>query len=248
MFRNLIPLTAVMALGSGCIAGSNGIYTIFIFPGDPPDTTVDIDHNYLDASPLDDTTTSDWTFTNEVDASPQVVFGQIFDVDGEDAKILVVQDTVFFGNKSGGIWEFTWTNSEDERDVQSHNSGYTYESHDVVDYQTVIEVDLGGGTGTGSIRSTVTSTQTYDENDLWDGATIGQYTGDTPAGYYLYDSFGSPVWNYSDATDCAGNPCNLVITSTTTFRNDIEVRDSGLDPEDYDGVMDAGQPQGVSGF
>ncbi|MBW2258303.1 MAG: excinuclease ABC subunit UvrA, partial [Deltaproteobacteria bacterium] len=245
--RNLIPLGVCAVLGTGCLASNNGVWSFFIYQGAEPEVTTTVEHNYLGSVRPEDGVGGDWTNTEESDLSPGVVFGQIFHVAGEDAKILVLEDRVFFGNRTAGMWEFTWTNSEVETEIHDHNSGYTFSRESTAELVTVIELDFFGGNSQaeGTVRRTVRQVNAYEESDTWDAASVGRYSGETPSGYYLDDSSGEALWNIHDTTECSGNPCTLSVDVSGVFANPIEARNTGIHADDFDGVDSAGQPGGV---
>jgi hypothetical protein len=248
MIRNLIPLGVCAVLGTGCLASNNGVWSFFIYQGDEPDVTRTLTHNFLGSERPEDGTTGDWMITEEEELSPGVVFGQIFHVAGEDSKILVLDDLVFFGNRAGGMWEFTWTNSEVDTETKDHNSGYTFSRESTAELVTVISLDFFGGNqqAEGTVTRTVRSVNAYEEDDTWDSASVGRFSGETPSGYYLDDtSGGDPLWNIHDTTECSGNPCLLTVEESGVFSNEIEARNTGIHADDFDGVDSAGQPGGL---
>jgi hypothetical protein len=169
-------------------------------------------------------------------------------VAGEDSKILVLDDQVFFGNKGiAGVWEFTWTNSDVSTDTHDHNSGYTFSHESTAELNTVIQLDFFGGNqqADGTVIRTVRSNNAYQESDTWDSASVGRFSGETPSGYYLDDSGGDPLWTIHDTTECSGSPCQLTVEESAVFENPIEARNTGIHADDYDGVDSAGQPGGL---
>jgi len=247
MIRNLIPLGVCAVLGTGCLASNNGVWTFFIYQADEPEVTTTVDYNYLGSEIPGPETTGDWTVTEDSELSPGVAFGQIFHVAGEDAKVLVVGDQVFFGNRNAGMWDFTWTNSDVESETHDHISGYTFSHDSTQELITVISLDFFGGNSQaeGTMTREIRRVDTYEESDTWDGGSVGRFSGETPSGYYLQDSNGDPLWNIFDTTECSGIPCELSVETSATYTSTVEARNTGISANDFDGVDSAGQPGGV---
>ncbi|MGB8362487.1 MAG: hypothetical protein WCE80_13910 [Acidimicrobiia bacterium] len=81
------------------------------------------------------------------------------------------------------------------------------------------------------------------EADVWDPEHADSFFASSDS--YLEDSEGLPVSNVSDAADADGDTADLTVTEGSAFRNSIEVRDSGLSVEDYEGVEGAASPDDI---
>lgn len=243
MRSNWMMLALAATLGTGC-AGTNGVYTFFVYPGAGQDPTVEVQHNYLGAFVPDDDD-DEWTITETEDGSPQVFFGEIFDVAGEDSKVLVAQDQVLFGNKVDGNWVFEWAAFETDETVETHDTGYSFSHLEDLEMVTTLTVDLSGRTGTGTFETRIIDIDDYAETDTWDQGDVGRFNGATPAANYLVDDDGSSVRNEADETDCEADPCTLVVTRTVQISGDLEVRQTNAGRGDFDGIDQASNPLGV---
>lgn len=238
-------LLSCSILASGC-APTDGVWAIFISAAGPIECETSVDHNFLGAmQPPEAPTNNEWVVEQTFEGSPAVLFARVFDVAGEDSKILVVGDQAYFGNRSGGVWDFTWTGNETTEDSEAHQSGYTFFDHTEANQVTKLSLDLSGQTGTGTLTQTGTSTTIWEESDAWESSDVGFFSGQIPAGNYLVDSTGYPVSNDSDGTDCSGTPCTLTVESDCTQSSPFEARRTDAGDEDFSGLEDAGQEFGT---
>lgn len=245
MSRPWMPLLALGAL-TGC-AGSDGVWLLFVDPLVLSDPTTTVEHDFLGATVREgDTTDPEWTLDEVYEASEALAFAEIFDVAGEDQKILVADGRVYLGNKSGGLWTFTWTNSEHEGETQTHQSGYSYATDSQDTFETVITLDLSGGTATGTFENTLTTVRSWTESDIWDPDAVRRYSGQIPANTWLEATDGGGVSNAADETDCSADPCFITVTASAVLSAPIAGRRTELSHDDYDGVDGTGQPPGTS--
>lgn len=79
------------------------------------------------------------------------------------------------------------------------------------------------------------------ETDVWSPEHAGSSSGVVPSDSYSQDSEG-PEMSPSDEADSEGDSAQLTVEEGSALRNTAETRDSGLEDEDFEGVMDAGSP------
>jgi hypothetical protein len=141
---------------------------------------------------------------------------------------------------------FTWTNFERGTETDTHEAGYSFTTDGRIDLVWSLVLDVSKDIGTGTISADVTSTQTWDETDVWSATDVGLFFGQTPAESYLdATTEGGFIDNAADQTDCSGTPCNLTVNQSLSIDGPVTATRTSVLPGDFEGVLGAGQPEGI---
>jgi hypothetical protein len=199
----------------------------------------EVTENYDNGTAASAPTGSYWDYSQDIVSSTRMLFGQVLNT--SSGRVLVVGDQAYPGEKSGGVWTFSYDSFTDGILKQEHASGYLFETSGLDGREIVISADMKSASMSGSWALTTTTDLTYTESDEWD-VSVGVISGQTPAGAYLLDSMGVGVMNNSNSSDCSGEFCSLQVveacTATTTF---TASKVGSLDETAYSGLSDAGQ-------
>ncbi len=244
MTRIVPALMALTLLGSAC--SRDGVWAFYFHPDEGYECVTTVTHNYRDAMLPEGTTTTEWTYTEELTATPAVAFGEVFGVGSDHAKLLVMQGDVFHGNREAGELVFTWAGSEDVRETASHISGFFGSYHAIMEEVEELSLDFQGGHAEGVGTYTVTSLEEYEESDSWDPSATGHSSSEIPADHYLVSTNDSWVENTPNSDDCTDTRCLLTVEQTCSATARIEAATTSLNHTAYEGTRNAGRPYGIS--
>ncbi len=240
MVRFMVPASLVL---SGCSSAFAGIWWVeqaVVTTGE--DCTLTISDNFTEGQPPDDgTVTTDWTFSQTLDASPTGFFIEVLDGRGNQA-FVVVNDEVYPATIDGGTLTATWTDFLDDLSSDSHVSGYTYEANISITTTNTVTLTIDGGVGSGSAAYDEHVDSTWSETDEWDAGTVGFGGGQTPAFLYLE---GVGVSNDSATEDCTSANCTLEVASDCSLSAAVTAHPVVAGDEAYEGLEDAGQDPGI---
>jgi len=241
--RNTIVLGAALFGLSACGPGTDAVW-LFTF-GETEfvagDTTCQENFNAADCPVDGEDPESDWTITSSYERSDGAFFGQILDGPGGE-KVLVVNDEVYIGEKSGGKWRFEWEYFQNGSESEDHVDNYSYTRTEDSSTTVVMVLDVSGGEATGEMVTKEESTVTVTETDVWVSDEVGLFTGQ------IFDD--SPVFlegdqvNYSDQADCIADPCLIEATSTVEYEVPFNAIRTDAGRDGYEGVQYAGQEPG----
>ncbi len=248
MIRTLTAAALCLSLGA-CQYNKEGVFIAFLPQADDLVCNDSINENITDADPPDDitTTTTSWIFEDESTESDAVVFIQIFEsMDGN--VVFQIADSTYIGSSDGGVITVEWENNNNSVETAVNaDAGYSYTETDDTTVKNTITLTKNKDTKgySGNWKTSVSTTISAQETDEWDAA----------AGYYYYTTgqinnlifswlVGGASNNY-DMVDCDSDPCFVEVTSTCDGSFNFEVVETDLEPEAYEGVKNAGQPNGV---
>jgi len=247
MIRRLSPLILAFAL-TGC-SGYSAVWLVEMGTLVTEDPTQTVEHNFLNATPEVDEPDDEWTETTTADASPQLMFAEIFESDGGDAheRVMVADGKTLVGLKDdAGLWVFAWTNHEGGESSEAHVSGYDYTEGQEVTVLWTVTLDLDGKENVGTFDVDVQAIGTFSETDVFSSSETGMGFGQIPADAYLDSTTeGVPVFNAADTTECSGTPCTLTVTETAAGSAPVTAYRTNMDPDGFDGVEGSGQEGGI---
>ena len=235
----LLALSALFAL-AGCGGDQGEIWLFSIETMPTPECGSEIIENYTNGSPLSGSTSALWEYSEDLETSATVAFGQLLTTTGGEA-VLVIGDRTYTGEKVKGTWEFSYDSFVDGTESQRHAAGYEFASNGRDSTVVVVTATIKGDNMTGTWSTNSSIDITYTETDEWD-VTSGIMSGQSPAADYLVDDMGVWVINSPNDDDCTGNDCSLQIiescvsaTSFTAVKVDAEQEGS------FAGLSTAGQ-------
>jgi hypothetical protein len=215
-----IPILGLLSL-LGC-APDTGIWLLEIDASGASECETTLAHNFVDV--VAPTTGADedpnWTEEDNSTQSPELVFVQV-ESGGGDLCSMLWGTKVLPGTCVGSSWNFKW-DAEDMGDSSSvHALGYTYSESYEYRAKTNLSLNVSSESGTGTLKSSSTTNDSYIESDMWAQA-VGVTTGRLPAGRYLKtqttNAEGAPTISATANTrpdsECAASECTLDATST----------------------------------
>lgn len=248
MIRTVAAASVLLALGA-CQYDKEGVFLARLPQGEELTCTDTISENITDADPPDNdtTTTTSWVFEDTSTESDAVVFVQIFE--SRDGNVVFqIADNTYIGTNDGGVITVEWVNSDDSLETASNaDAGYSYTENSNTTVTNTITLTKNKETKgySGTWKSTASTTYSAQETDEWDAA----------AGYYYYTTgqINNAIFtwlvggasNNWDMVDCDSDPCFIEVNSTCSGSYNFELVETDLDPEAYEGVKDAGQPNGL---
>jgi len=242
--RSLLAAALVLcSLGglSGCVQ-VDGIW-YFVFDIEPlAECSESVTHNYIDAEvPGVDPVDSPWTMTDSQDSSPSAAFGQIVNLEGGRAVLIIDQQT-YPGDRVGGDWVFSWEEFDEVDSSETHESGYTYTGSTSSSSTTTMTMSIKGSEATGPISYGSEQAQSWTETDQWEAPEVGLFDSQIPAGNHLEDPTGGFVDNRYDVVDCSGQDCELAVITTCATSGTFTATETKYSDEDvFDAVDSAGQ-------
>lgn len=248
MSRSLLAAAALLSL-SACQYNKEGVFVAYLPQADDLVCEDSIQENINDADPPEDGTTTNtpWVFEDEATTSDAVVFVQIFE--SKDGNVVFqIADSTYIGTSEGGVITVEWENTNDSVESAVNNDiGYRYTESDNTTVKNTITLTKNKDTKgySGNWKSTVSTTIEAEESDAWDGQdpysyyTVGQING------FIFTWLVGGASNNWDMQDCESDPCFVRVNSTCDGSFNFELVETDLDPEAYEGVKDAGQPNGV---
>jgi hypothetical protein len=252
--KNAQFLVLAMAL-AGCADNPREQVWVVTFeaPQGEPDLIQQVTHNFTSGSLPDGTADADWVISDTSVTSGSIVTAQFVELDGDEGHdgFLVLADRVYLGvENEDGSWTFGWDNFENTVSTETHESGYQFESAVQGTFTTQItwSVDKKTRVASGTVSSSVDSSLTWSESDVFDLIDYDTYTysyGNIPAWMYLVDADGIPIFNGGAESDCTADPCTLTYSESQT--QDIgftAVQTDYVDEDVYGALDDAGQPFG----
>ena len=209
-----------------------------------------LDYNFAGGQVITGTTVDGpWTDLGSVTESGDLVFAQVVRSKGDDDAVLVFNNQALPGNKAGGLWTFTWTDSRVSTNGESHETGYRYQRTDTVESTLTVTIDISGGSATGAIQAEGNNVTRWEESDLWayDGtganglSSFSSYSGTWST--YIEFVDGTSISNDWDATNCIDPDCYLeVSTNQLTRWNFVGQRMSYGDEDAFDNVNGVTNP------
>lgn len=248
MTRTAATAGILLAL-SACQYNKEGVFIAYLPQGEELTCADTISENITDADPPDDVTTTvtDWVFTDDYVESDAVTFVQIFE--SKDGNVVFqIADSTYVGTSDGGVITVEWTNSTDGSESAINNeAGYSYVENNTTTVQNTITLSKNKESKgySGVWKSTASTVYSATESDEWDAAAGNYYytTGQINGAIFTWLVGGAS--NNFDMVDCDSDPCFIEVTSTCQGSYNFELVETDLDPEAYEGVKDAGQPQGL---
>lgn len=209
-------------------------------------------HNLVDAldeEEEEDTGNTGWIEESDQQSSPWTGLGQ-FVSDG-NGTTLIIGGMLLPQEEAteAGAAAFAWERSERTYDEQSHASGYRWFHQQEVAATTRIQVNLPNETQqkdaersgvpanlTGSWAEESSSTQSWEEADLWpEELGIGE-TGSIPFSSYLtrLDELGYVVAASNGRTevDCTDDDCVLSVNSSCSWSWELTATPTDISPDD----------------
>jgi hypothetical protein len=193
-----------------------------------------------------------WQTEETEEVSPELVFGQI-QTSGKDGWVLVLGDTAYPGTDNGDTWTFSWERSDDNTDLQSHQTGYTYDQQVNSRSVTTFSLSPMKESASGSVDSTTESWNYYSETDIW-LEFVGFDEGRIPASTYLQvtevGEDGIPIVagasNTRESMDCEDEDCVLEVeTSCSASRTVRATRYSFEGDGSFEALEDVQTPAGL---
>lgn len=249
MLRTMTAAALVLSLG-GCTYDKEGIFVGYMPYPDEMICNGSISENIIDANAPDDlpTTVTDWVYDYQAQQSDAVTFVQIFK--SRDKQVIVqINDTVYVGTEDGGEISVEWTNSNVSTDLTEHGpSGYRYVETDNTTWKhTILLTPNKDSKGyDGNWKMSTTTSRKAEESDTWDytqGGANPYQVGEIND--WIQSDLEGGASNNWDQTDCDGDPCFIDLTENCNGSFNFTLVETDLDPEAYDGVKDAGQPNGL---
>lgn len=235
----LLALSVLFAV-TACGGDKGEIWLFSIETMPTPECGSEIIENYTNGDPVSGSSSGFWEYSQDLETSSTVAFGQLLTTTGGQA-VLVIGDRTYTGEKVKGTWEFSYELFTDGTESERHAAGYEFASNGRDSELVAITATIKGDNMTGTWSSNTSLNITYTETDEWD-VTSGIMSGQTPAADYLVDDMGVWVINSPNDADCTGNSCSLQIiescvsaTSFTAVKVDAEQEGS------FAGLHDAGQ-------
>jgi hypothetical protein len=222
-------------------------------PEAQPELTQEVTHNFTSGTLPDGTVDLDWVVTDTLVTSGSIVTAQFVELEGDDGHdgFLVLAERVYLGvENDDGSWTFGWDNFDNVVSTETHESGYQFESavQGTSSTQITWSVDKKTRVASGTVSSSVDSSLTWSESDVFDLIDYDTYTysyGNIPAWMYLVDADGISIFNGGAESDCTADPCTL--TYSESQAQDIgftAVQTDYVDEDVYGALDDAGQPFG----
>ena len=245
MVRNALSVSALLALFSGCTYDGDGVYIVYLSPpGEEVQNTTYVE-NILDSDPdVDDTTTTDWIFSESEVQSDEVLFMQIFD-DKSGAVIVTIQGEAYIGSVEKGVITVSWTGSHDTSYSESNASAeYAWTEVDITTTTNTLTLNKNKETNgySGNWATNEVSHKEWIESDRWDEYAVGT-TGQI-ATYIQLELVGTGS-NNADQDDCSSDPCSIVKDETTNSTRAFEAVETDLDSDEFVGVSFSGQSAGA---
>jgi hypothetical protein len=247
--RNLLAIAAFASVSVGCSGDSSEQIWAFYLGVQVVDTdTQSLTHNFDDAYEQD--SSSDWSTEGDVTESESIEFVEIVGL-GNGETLLILQARTYLGATDGDKTTYSWDRFSEGNSYESHEQGYAY-THDWNDHviNTIVLTETeADGTVEGTWEITVTTDDTYNEDDEWDTTETGQNFSQVPAGTYLVveDQFDNEIaaTNDPNETDCTGDPCSLSVETTLIQTRTVTAVLTEYTADDLDrDVAGAGQPAG----
>lgn len=233
-----------MLMVAGLLSACGGSSEIWLFTvGEPEDgdgaVTCEENFTLTDCPSESEPEPSPWTYENSRTVSDGAFFGEVMD-GPSGQKVLVIDDMVYIGAKSGGDWVFSWTNEVSSSSSSTHETGYNYTETNTSKQVTTITLDMSGSSAEGTYSS---STETFfegTESDTWDALEVfsfGQLVNNAPIGLEGQRE------NSAEEQDCDNGPCKVTVTRKTSFGSSL----NGLrvsSENGYEGLSNVGQDPG----
>lgn len=251
MIRKLSGALALsLVLGaSACKYNKEGVYIAYLPLVDDLLCNDTISENITDSDPPDTTspTNTQWVYTDEATQSDAVVFVQIFESKDKNV-IFQIADSTYVGTSDGGVITVEWVNSNDSVETAANgDAGYNYIETDSTSITNTITLTKNKESKgyTGTWKSVVNQTIRAEESDEWDAAAGYYYVTAGQINSLIFGWLTGSGSNSYDMVDCDSDPCFVEVTSICDGSFNFELVETDLDPEAYEGVKNAGQPNGA---
>ena len=246
----------ILVLGlfmSGCGGDMSGIWLFELDGFDGLECESDVtSQNFRGAYVAEADDDPIWQTEETDEVSPELIFGQI-EPSGKDGWVLVLGNTAYPGTDNGDVWTFSWERSDDSTELESHQSGYTYDKQESSSSVTTITLTPTKESASGSVDLTTSSWNYYSETDIWAGF-VGFDEGRIPAGAYLRvtevgeDGIPSVVGasNTREALDCEDEDCVLEVENDCSSSRGIKATRYAFEGDgSFEALEDAQTPSGL---
>lgn len=247
--RSTLPLSALFLVGCSELSG------LWLFeietPGEDNEVcTETVDHNFTDATVIEDDGTDAYTSTRTTENSNSLAFVRFQD-NGDGTGTLVMGNLAYPGTELGdGQWRFEWTGSSVMSQVDSHELGYDYTVDRDTTSVSTLTFTFAAESGSGDVTLDVLESLQYSESDTWSEEVMNEIgeRGSIPAAAYLETAVQDqtvPTSNRWEDSDCGADECLLSIDSDCTTTWTATGYRTLFDDEEYDAVQNAGQAPGA---
>ena len=219
--RNFKGTLLILCLG--CKTDPAGIWLLTLEPDENGiDCTETLTENFTYGYEPGETTGAEWTTEESSTYPTELAFIEILETTDQQA-VLVWGSEAWPGQWNTSYWEFTWSESSESSNSQTHIAGYSYASTGSETTEDIVDFTIDGDTASGELSSTSSAQIVWEEADIWSdqlASEIGQ-TGSIPSSTYLVElvpkSGGeTAVSNSYASADCDAELCRIQLDSTCT--------------------------------
>lgn len=239
MLAGIIPL----ALGA-CKYDKEGVFIAYLPTFDELVCDETLSENISDADPPDTDvdTDSEWEDIEEFTGSDEALFMQIFE-DRSGSVIAVIQGEIYVGAADGQVITLEWTNQSDRTEGSNNASaGYSYRFNEVMQSKDTITLTRNNETKgyDGNWKTSSTMDLSWTETDEWaiEAGNVGMLA--DPIQDYLVGA----ASNTNDQVDCDNPDCKISYNQNCQGSVNFEAYETNIDPDSYDGLMNASQVPG----
>ena len=205
----------------GCVPEPDGVWLLTLtLDEESTECTETLTENFTYGYEPTSGGSAEWTVEESQSSTQELAFVEIIPTTDQQA-VLIWGEEAWPGVWNTSYWQFSWEESTSYSTNNTHIAGYSNSESNVDEVQDVIDFTIDGDTATGTMTSTSTSQQIWEESDIWNDVLakeIGQ-TGVIPSSSYLVELIPgatgeTPVSNQYSSPDCDSDPCQIKVETT----------------------------------